>query len=226
VLFSNPDVAKFVRENFVAAWESVRPVPTVEIDFGNGTKLKRTVNGNIATYICAPDGRVLDIIPGLNQPAAYLQDLKDAMALYQAAQRDFDKVVIDFHKTNITTPTRYEIKVPDYSKSGIERPIKVAIDPKLDDRRAARRDDTVDPGKSMVETKMKRTLTDDEMLLAADTELNHKERKPMIHRMLAEKIVKPAEIFKRLYKDVLHCDLDDPYLGLVTKAFDGGAYPK
>ena len=49
-------------------------MPTVEIDFGNGRKLKRTVNGNIATYVCSPDGRVLDIIPGLNSPEAYLDD--------------------------------------------------------------------------------------------------------------------------------------------------------
>ena len=46
----------------------------------------------------------------------------------------------------------------------------------------------------------------------------------MIHRILSEKVVRPAEITKRIYKEALHCDLEDPYLGLISGAFNGGAY--
>ena len=195
MLFSNPEIAAFVREQFVAAWEGVRPVPTVEIDFGNGRKLKRTVNGNIATYVCSPDGRVLDIIPGLNSPEAYLDDLRHALNLYRATfakGRDFERVVLGYHAANPGKPVSHEA-VRDPSKDDVERPV--------------------------------RPLTaEDAAILAKDTEINRRERKPLLHKILAEKMVRPAEITKRVYKEVLHCDLDDPYLGLVTSAFNGGAY--
>ena len=230
--FSNADVAKFMRENFICAWESVRPVPLVEIDFGNGQKLKRTVNGNVATYICAPDGRVVDIIPGLNSPEAYLKELRWALNLYRAASARgtrFEEVVLDYHKSNLAQTTR--IMSAGIAKTGIERFFKVAIgaddEPPVDFRRYSVPTKLRDFGKHVVELPVKRPLSDEETaLLAADTALNRKERKPLVHKLLAEKVVKPGEITKRLYKDVLHCDLDDPYLGLVSAAFNGGAYEK
>ena len=42
--------------------------------------------------------------------------------------------------------------------------------------------------------------------------------------LLARGVVRPADITKRLYREVLHVDLDDPYLGLAGGPFDGGAY--
>jgi len=36
VLFSNEDVARVINRSFEAAWESVRPVPLVQINFGDG----------------------------------------------------------------------------------------------------------------------------------------------------------------------------------------------
>jgi hypothetical protein len=183
VLFSNPEIAKFVRENFVAAWESVRPVPLVTIDFGNGTMLNRTVNGNIATYLCAPDGRVLDIIPALNAPKAYLDDLAQALKLYgETRQGHFDATVLGYHRTKATR------------------------------------------NKAATEIEVRREIGEEAALLDLDTEINRNERKPLIHALLAERVYRPADITKRVYKEILHCDLDDPYLGLVSKAFRGGAY--
>jgi hypothetical protein len=204
VLFSNPEVAAFIRENFVAAWESVRPVPIVTVDFGNGRTLTRTVNGNVATYVCAPDGRVLDIIPGLNSAESYLQDLRHALNLYRASFAAFDRTVPEYHRANRSAPVRYEMKRNDFSKMAIERPVLVALGAKKPQAVAG--------------------ATEEERLLAADTELNRKERKPLIHSILAERTFRPGEITQRVYRDVLHCDLDDPYLGLATRAFGGGAY--
>lgn len=228
MLFSNPEIAALVRAHFVAAWQSVRPVPIVEIDFGNGTKLKRTVNGNIATYVCAPDGRVLDIIPGLNSPEAVLEDLRHALNLYRASftkGADVEKVLLDYHRANVSTPTAYEWVVNDYAKIHVEYLMKCSLD-----RRQALAGVRVVPGpyadskKREIEQPLRGIAVEDAMLLAADTELNRKERKPLLHAILAERIVRPEEITKRVYREVLHCDLDDPYLGLVTKAFNGGAY--
>jgi len=231
VLFSNPEVAAFVRANFVAAWENVRAVPTVEIDFGNGKKIKRTVNGNIATTICDPTGRVVDVIPGLNTPEAYLQDLRYALNLYRASMASFDKTVLDYHKENLTTPTVYEYVRNDMAKSFNERLLRMSLDKRTEmmekkgvGARIIRRDVRADAGKMVVESPVKKLTLEEELILAADTELNRRERKPVIHKILSEKIVKAGDITKRIYKDALHCDLDDPYLGLISSAFNGGAY--
>ena len=206
MLFSDPDVAAFIRDNFIAVWESVRPVPVVEIDFGNGAKIKRTVNGNIATYICAPDGRVIDIIPGLNAPRAFLEELSDALVLYQASRKATVDTILAYHRANQKEPQRYTIDHRDMSKRFVESNLKYVLVP--------RETGAVVPKDGSTEA----------ALLAADSEINRKERKPLIHAILAEKVWHPADLTKRLYKEVLHVDLDDPTLGLVTKAFDGGAY--
>jgi hypothetical protein len=70
-LFSREDVARVVNRDFEAAWESVRPVPIIRIDFGNGRVVIRTLHGNVASHVCAPDGQVLDILPGIYTPAVY-----------------------------------------------------------------------------------------------------------------------------------------------------------
>ena len=60
--------------------------------------------------------------------------------------------------------------------------------------------------------------------LAQDTRLNETTRRAQIHDLLARAgLVRPEQVVKPLYKDVLHADLDDPYLGLGSTLF--GSYP-
>lgn len=75
MLFSDKKIAKYINENFEPIWVKVAPVPTVTIDFGNGKKIKRTVTGNIATYVCTTDGYIVDILPGIYKPKKYLSSL-------------------------------------------------------------------------------------------------------------------------------------------------------
>lgn len=230
MLFSDSRVSTLIRTQFVAAWESVRPVPTVEIDFGNGRKIKRTVNGNIATYVCAPDGRVLDIIPGLNTPEAYLEDLRHALNLWRASLASFDKTILEYHTENLKTPTVYEWVRNDMAKALAERLMRMSLDKRqeLVDRKGRGTriipDPNADIAKMEIETPIRKLSSEEAAILSADTEINRKERKPLLHKILAEKIVRPADITKRVYKEALHCDLDDPYLGLISSAFNGGAY--
>ena len=86
-MFSNPTVAKVMNESFVPHWVNVRDVPKVTIDFGKGRVLERTLNGNIATYICLPNGQTLDVITGLNDEATYLRRLKEGLELYRAIRK-------------------------------------------------------------------------------------------------------------------------------------------
>ncbi len=76
MLFSNPEVAQFIDATFEPVWVSVRPAPLVTIDFGNGHKVIRTLQGNVATYVCDAEGTVYDVLPGIYTPVPYRQQLK------------------------------------------------------------------------------------------------------------------------------------------------------
>ncbi|HLG17676.1 MAG TPA: hypothetical protein VJH03_24750, partial [Blastocatellia bacterium] len=77
-LYSNAEVSRFLRERFVLHWESVRPVPKVTIDFGDGRKLERTLTGNSIHYVLDLEGRPVDALPGLYGARAFLRVLASA----------------------------------------------------------------------------------------------------------------------------------------------------
>ena len=68
VLYPDPQIAGLLRDRFVLHWESVRPVPKVTIDFGDGRRLVGTVTGNSIHYVLDSHGRLVDGLPGLNGP--------------------------------------------------------------------------------------------------------------------------------------------------------------
>lgn len=78
-LYANSEVSQLLRERFVLHWKSVRPVPRVTIDFGDGRKLERTLTGNSIHYVLAADGQIIDALPGLYGPTAFLQHLNTAL---------------------------------------------------------------------------------------------------------------------------------------------------
>ena len=78
VLYSNREVSQILGERFILHWQSVRPAPRVIIDFGDGRKLERTITGNSIHYLLDPEGRVIDALPGLYGPAAFLRTLSQA----------------------------------------------------------------------------------------------------------------------------------------------------
>jgi hypothetical protein len=75
-LYSNKEISDYLRDNYVLHWQSVRPVPRVTIDFGDGRKLERTLTGNSAHYILTSSGEPLDVLPGLYAPLAFEQWLE------------------------------------------------------------------------------------------------------------------------------------------------------
>lgn len=86
-LYANRQVSQQLRDRFVLHWHSVRPVPKVTIDFGDGRKLERTITGNSVHYILAPDGHVIDALPGLYGPAAFLAGLERAEGAFRDCSR-------------------------------------------------------------------------------------------------------------------------------------------
>lgn len=86
VLYANADVSRQMSGHFILHWKSVRPVPKVTIDFGDGRIVQRTITGNSIHYVLDPDGRVIDGIPGLYGPKAFLRELTDAAAIAPLAR--------------------------------------------------------------------------------------------------------------------------------------------
>jgi hypothetical protein len=85
-LYVNQEIGRQLRENFVLHWQSVRPVPRVTIDFGDGRKLERTITGNSAHYLLAADGTPLDVLPGLYGPEKFSAWLSEARRLHAGFQ--------------------------------------------------------------------------------------------------------------------------------------------
>ena len=83
VLYPNEEVSSVLHDRFVLHWQSVRPVPTVTIDFGDGRKLERTLTGNSIHYILDSDARPLDALPGLYGPRAFVRGLADGERLFK-----------------------------------------------------------------------------------------------------------------------------------------------
>lgn len=87
ILYPNADVSAFLRENYVLHWKSVRPAPRITIDFGDGRKIERTVTGNSIHYALDARGQIIDALPGLYSPQAFLKFLSESKIALAAAQK-------------------------------------------------------------------------------------------------------------------------------------------
>ena len=72
-LYANREVSEFLRTHYILHWQTVRPVPRITVDFGDGRRIERTITGNSAHYVLTPDGQPLDVLPGLYGPQAFLE---------------------------------------------------------------------------------------------------------------------------------------------------------
>lgn len=78
LLYSNTEISKYLREKYILHWRSVRPAPRITIDFGDGRKIERTITGNSIHYILDDDGRIIEALPGLYSPKAFMIYLTQA----------------------------------------------------------------------------------------------------------------------------------------------------
>jgi hypothetical protein len=179
VLFSDAQVAEFIDAKFEPTWKSLRPVPKVSVDFGNGKVIERTLNGNIATFVCTADGTIIDVIAGIYDKREYLSALKHSLNAAASLPQDGPERLQALRAYHVAE-----------SAARMYRPPSFTIDE----------------------------------FLGSDAELNQTERKRIIHSKLAmEPADKPDDLTHWLYREVLHADLDDPYLGLAPVLF--ASYP-
>jgi hypothetical protein len=223
VLFSSADIAEYINTTFEPAWESVRPAPIVTIDFGDGHKVTRTLNGNIATSVCDANGFVYDTLPGIYTPEEYRKQLdqfrllsryvhipfgqkpEDALKAYHARQAERLR---DEQPPDVLI---YDVRA-DVGKARIENPVKLLV--AADAARAPRFDSNA-PKAISAPADASPAAVARWKELAEDTRINETFRRRQIHEKLAVTgPVLPKDLVKWLYKDVLHTDLDDPLLGL------------
>ena len=86
LLYSNAEISKTLRENYVLHWKSVRPAPKVTIDFGDGRKIERTLTGNSIHYILSDDGEIIDALPGLYSPTEFLKYVSSAKEINKTSE--------------------------------------------------------------------------------------------------------------------------------------------
>jgi hypothetical protein len=222
VLFSREDVSAFINRNFEPAWETVRPVPIVRIDFGNGNAATRTLHGNVASYVCSADGKVADIVPGIYTPAAYLAALEPMRELVGALSRLAEAQRLApwraYHRANAQRLANVQVvqrpapnaanREGDPTKKAVELRVERRIVPNPNGLGAVQAQAPAPRPRNAAELASWQPL-------AADTLLNETQRRLQIHQRFATtNPVQPEQIKRWLYRDVLHADLDDPTMGL------------
>ncbi|MFL6244935.1 MAG: hypothetical protein ACJ74H_02840 [Thermoanaerobaculia bacterium] len=83
LLYSDDSISKLLREHFVLYWHSVREVPRVTIELGDGRVIRQTIAGNSAHYLLDANGAPLDVLPGLYSPAAFRDQLERWVTLHR-----------------------------------------------------------------------------------------------------------------------------------------------
>src|SRR6185436_1587297 len=106
VYYQDHEINQLLRERFVLHWRSVRPVPRVTIDFGDGTRLERTLTGNSIHYILDSRGRLIEALPGLSGPAAFRSALETAEQAARTAAGLEDAELVDW----LTAHHRFQLE--------------------------------------------------------------------------------------------------------------------
>jgi hypothetical protein len=88
LLYPDPQINQLLRRDFVLHWQSVRPVPRVTIDFGDGRRIERTLTGNSVHVVLDDHGRPVDALPGLFSREVFLDQLVQARWLARVDRRE------------------------------------------------------------------------------------------------------------------------------------------
>lgn len=224
MLFSNPAVADFVNRNFEPAFHMVRPAPIINIDFGNGTVITRTLHGNVATLICNAGGQVIDILPGIYEPVTYLDRLEQLQMLFEfiVEQSNRQTQLIKYHTQRALALEEGRI-TGKFVRSGGNRFIESKRQVVWQEAPANVDDGLPRPtfrSAEFVPSLQNAAELAKWNLLVQDTREAELLSRRLIHDNLsATPLSQPDEITKWLFKDVLNVDLDDPYLGLSDSLF-------
>lgn len=88
LLYPDPRINQVLRHDFVLHWQSLRPVPKVTLDFGNGRQLQRTLTGNSVHVVLDRRGRPVDALPGLMSRDVFVDELAQAHRFASAERQE------------------------------------------------------------------------------------------------------------------------------------------
>jgi hypothetical protein len=138
LLYPDDSISSVLREQYVLYWHSVRPVPRVTIEMGDGRVIRQTITGNSAHYLLDENGQVLDALPGLYSPAAFRAELERWVALHRslanASESARREIVKRYHAAllpaasrdvivSASAPTAIDASKLVILKSAVERPM-------------------------------------------------------------------------------------------------------
>lgn len=234
-LFKDPEFKKLISSDVIPAWEMVRAVPKIEIDLGDGKKIKRTVRGNAVMYLCTPDGKVMDAFPGVYTPEDFMPMVRESIAKSKMTEEE----IIAWHEANGKFPTDIRATM---SKSGTESPTLNLMGAKAVNG-VFKMESSADPKKRRLYQAAYRLrdmsltpLTSDEVtwavtgrpvaertpeevgrdILKADSRQNVNQMRGVIHFWLASetKLPTPAQARDTVLETILKIPYKDPYFGL------------
>jgi hypothetical protein len=204
VLYANAAISDELRNNWILHWESVRPVPKITIDFGDGRKLERTITGNSLHYVLAANGSLADVLPGLWGPKEFLQEIRQARERSPAG----DSSPFEEDLPN-AMGRRETARTDETDRSGAIPSSSVLDASSLQLMRVKTR--------GAGANSFARTLRNFERSLAADTAANRSLRRT-IHEWLRQAPA-PADLAaltNRIYDELFLTPRTDPWLGLVA----------
>lgn len=223
MLYSDPEIAAILRDRYVLYWHSVRPVPQVTIDMGDGRKIRQTITGNSIHYLLDADGNVLDALPGLRSPRAFREQLEEWQTLDRAGLSEYHAARATSEiPRNVLRPRAQDAAMRAMSKMIIERPLLQQLSlgtrlPRLEPQ--VKVDDVVFSAPSLALMRSKQPLTDELLTglrrtVALDTLVNA-ELHGVIHGWFAaEEVQDLASLNERVYAELFLTPSDDPWLGL------------
>jgi hypothetical protein len=244
ILYPDPSIAPLLRERFVLHWESLRPVPKITIEMGDGRVIRQTITGNSAHYLLDANGRVLDVLPGMVSPAAYRAQLEEwttlgtTTDLNEYHQRAITKLVERRSRHLVVPVLGTSGRAPDakaaarlaLTKAIVEVPVLRQLDPEASMRDLpatmwnsisdVEKDGVVFSKPALALMSRKQTLTEDLLIqlrasIAGDTVLNQEELHYRIHQWFVGSEVRDLdELNRRVYAELFLMPLDDPWMGL------------
>jgi hypothetical protein len=173
VLYANAQVSSVLRERFILHWQSVRPVPRVTIDYGDGRKLERTLTGNSIHYILDAQARPIDALPGLYGPQVFLRELERAETVARKTVNQTDNARAEslrrYHQSRVEALTL--AWKTDVQKTGGKMPEALAVENRADGQTpSARAASRLAMSKAVTEVSIINSITYEAQLLATSTD--------------------------------------------------------
>ena len=202
LLYPEPRVREAM-SRFVLHWQSLRPVPKVTIDFGDGRRLVRTITGNSLHAVLRADGTPVDAILGLLSADAFVNALSRALPMTRATN---PSELSERHRDALANPPELPpVKVePERILGRMRSPS--AID---DASRVAMT-------KHMVESPILQQLRMLEKNLATDTRTNELDLHPRLHDLFADgrRFADANAMVDWIYEHLFLMPPNDPFMGL------------